>query len=107
MVNRITQYFEEPRGRTPAQDYWVVSSPTAWYCVDEATAAQILEKLDRRRPPRWLRFVDLFGSAVRVRSRDIDQVSESTAEQRAANRAFQEARRNEQSGDQPPWEECL
>lgn len=106
MVNRLTTYFEQPQDGPHDQDYWVVSSPTAWYCVDEPTAERIQEELERRRPPRWLRFVDLFGSAVRVRSRDIDQVVESTIDQRAAGRAFRQARQREETGDRPPWDEC-
>ena len=107
MVNRLTRYFEETRDRTPRDDFWVVCGPTSWFAVDEPTARHIVERLERRWPPRWLRFVDLFGSAVRVRSRDIDQVIESTADQRAAGRAFRQARQAEEREDRPPWDECI
>ncbi len=106
MVNRLKEFFEEPRERPPAPEYWEVAARNAWFCVDERTARDLLEKLDRRRPPRWLRFTDLFGSEARVRSADIVHVIQSTGDQRAANRYFRQALQSEEKGDRRPWDDC-
>ncbi len=106
MVNRLMEFFEEPRERPSGPEYWEVAARNAWFCVDEPTARDLLEKLDRRRPPRWLRFTDLFGSKARVRSADIVHVIESTVAQRAANRNFRQALQSEEQGGRRPWEDC-
>ncbi len=106
MVNRLMEFFEEPRERSPGPEYWEVAARNAWFCVDERTARDLLEKLDRRRPPRWLRFTDLFGSEARVRSAHVVHVIQSTVEQRAANRNFRQALQSEEPRQRPPWEEC-
>lgn len=55
--------------------------------------------LARRRPPRWIIFRDLAGSEIRVRPRKLVGVYESTAEQRARERAFMRARHLEARRD--------
>lgn len=107
MINRLKDRLGPPEdaGGPEDQGYWEVDAKTAGYAVTRATAAALEEALDRRRPPRWLVFRDLSGSRHRVRTKDVTRVSESTAAQRAAGRAFYRARRLELKAERRPWEE--
>ena len=105
MINRITKQLEEPEDREPESDYWEVVADGEWFCVTRDTALELMRHLARLRPPRWLRFQDLFGSEVRVLSRDVARISERTAAQRAAQRDFRRARRREVKEDRRPWED--
>ena len=51
-------------------------------------AKAIEARLDAKRRPRWVTFVDLTGSRVRLRARRIEYICQCTAEQRTAERAF-------------------
>lgn len=105
MVNRLKEYFQEPEERSAEATYWEVHVEFALYCVDAATAQAILDRLTQRWRPRWIHFRDIHGSFVCVRSRDVERVAESTAHQRAAERAFYRARRGEEKNDERPWED--
>jgi hypothetical protein len=104
-MNRLEQLFEEPAGESPGGDYFVVSGEFGFFFVDAGTAARVERELDRRKRPRWLVVTDLTGSRVRVRTRDVRSVCESTAAQRARDRALHRARRLEEKADRRPWEE--
>jgi hypothetical protein len=104
-MNRIRELLREPEDeRKPAGDYWEVACQYSTYYVDAATAARILRTLDRLIPPRWIAFADVTGGRVRVRAAKVECVSECTALQREANRAFHKARREEDREDELPWE---
>ena len=104
MINRIKEFLEEPEEEPPTGDYWVVSGGFGWFYVTEQTAERLLRKLNRPWT-RWITFSDLAGSKVRIPTREIDSVYESTAEQRAVKRTFQRARREEDKEGRLPWEE--
>ena len=104
MISRIKEFPAEPEEKQPTGDYWVVSGGFGWFYVTEETAQRILRKLNRPWT-RWIRLVDLAGSEVRIPARQIDSVYESTAEQRAAKRTFQRARREEDKEGRLPWED--
>lgn len=105
MINRLKDYHDEPEERPPKEDFFVVAYRFEEFYVTREVADRILRQLDTRTPPRWLRFEDVYGSIVSVRSERIEHVREWTAEQRATERAFRRARRREEKADRRPWED--
>lgn len=88
MIKRLAQYFGPFEERQPTQDYWVITTPTAWYAVTRETADEVREQLDGHFEPRWIRFRDIFGAETQVRGCDVLVIGESTGEQRAGYRAL-------------------
>jgi hypothetical protein len=107
MLNRIRGVAEEPfdDGDVPYGDFVVVSGAFGCAYVTHDTARTIERALDRARPPKWVAFADRVGSRFRVRTREIRVLCESTAEQRAADRRYDRARRLEERADRRSWEE--
>lgn len=105
MVNRLEDYFEEPEERTPESDFFIVSAEFDSFYVSEATAIELMRTLERSPSPGWVRFTEINGSRVCLRTRMIHYVSECTQRQRAAERAFHRARRQEEKADRRPWED--
>jgi hypothetical protein len=101
--NRMSGYSEE----SPEQgygDFFVVAGEFGVACVSIDTAAQIEAVLDRKHVPRWIVFDDRAGSRIRVRTRHIRSIAESTADQRAEDRRLERARLREQQEDGRPWD---
>src|SRR5690606_29782734 len=92
MVNRLTGYFDQSDDRPPVDDYYVVACAWDDFYVTSDVAEQILRELQEPSSPRWIRFRDVHGSTVCLRSRLILYVRECTAEQREAARRFWRAR---------------
>jgi hypothetical protein len=106
VINRLKDYFiDEPEERPPEEEFYIVSGDAGYFLVPSDTAQRIAEELARRRPPRWIIFRDLVGSEIRVRPSKLDLVCESTAEQRARERAFTRARKAEDQQDRRLWDE--
>jgi hypothetical protein len=105
MVNRIGPLLGDVPGEEGYGDFHVVSGSFGAVCVSAKTARAIERELDRRRPPRWLAFRDRSGSRVRVRTREVRAVCESTAAQRAYDRRMERAREREERADRPAWED--
>jgi|SRR5690606_12888817 len=105
MINRLTLFFDRPGDRPPEDDYYVVASPWDHFYVARDEAERILRELRSPWSPRWVRFRDVHGSSVCLRSRLILYVRECTAEQRAAARRFWRAREEEEKADRYPWED--
>ncbi len=82
----------------PYDDWFVVYTGDCSWLVSTEMARHLERALDARRPPRWVTFVDLAGSRVRILSGAIYCIEQSTAEQREAWRRFQKARRAEDRG---------
>lgn len=100
-----TKHEEEEHGRTgPAIDHFIVSCRSASFFVSTEMAAHIEACLDGRKPSKWIVFVDVIGSRVRVRRREIEYLLQSTSEQRAADRAYGRAMRQECKADRN-WED--
>ena len=76
-------------------DYFVVLASDAYWYVSARMARYIESRLDRFPRPRWIAFVDVFGARVRVRSDLVEAVHQSYRDQRAASRAFRDARQAE------------
>ncbi len=105
MANRIMELLREPE-EWELTEYFLVSGDFGWHLVSREVAIDLEEWLDRWWKPRWVEFVDLFGSRVRLQVRDIRQVEECTREQRRRARAFERARNKEKKADSPPsWED--
>ncbi len=105
MINRLKEYHGEPEERAPADDYFEILCESEFHYVSRETARSIVRQLRRAWVPRWIRFTDLAGSEVEVRSRLIESVHESTTVQRQARRDIQRARKQERKTDPRPWED--
>jgi hypothetical protein len=101
-MNRLSSYFEESPGALG--DYYVVAGEFGVACVSTQTARYIESVLDRRWVPAWVVFRDRVGSRIRVRTRSIRSIVESTAAQRAGDRRLDRARRHEEENDGRQWE---
>ena len=105
MINRLKKLDPDPENEEPARDFWEITAKYERFYVDRLTAERVLAELARVIPPRRIRFVDLFGSEVSARSREIGNVVESKAGQRASLRQFERARRDEWKAERRPWED--
>jgi hypothetical protein len=105
MVNRLKEYFDPSDERPPDDDYYVVRQRYGEFYVTRDVAERILADLASSEPPAWIRFIDVYGSSVCVRSCMIHSVWECTVAQRALERQFHRARRLEEKADRRPWED--
>lgn len=80
-------------------DYYMVIAEYGTYFVSGATAARIGRVLERWFRPRWLKFADVNGSRVWVRTRAVHAVTESTLTQRTRDREFDYLRRREERAE--------
>jgi hypothetical protein len=87
----------------PAPNFWVVCGEFGVYYLSEEAARTLLGKLTRWWVPRWVSFTVLGGTRVRLRSRAIESVEESTRELRAWTRKFHSALNSEAEDDPPAW----
>ena len=106
MINRIgpqlgraLQDAQAQRATTGYGDFYVLSGAFGSVAITAFTARAIERQLDRAEPPRWLRFRDRSGSYLRVRTRDVRALCESTAEQRAFDRRMARERDREEEQD--------
>ena len=104
-MNRLKEYLEDGAPEPPAGEYFVITGDCGSYYVSRETATRVARDLDRLWVPRWLSFTDIVGSRIRVLSRRVDAIFESTAEQRTAERSFHRARKLEEKADRRPWED--
>jgi hypothetical protein len=104
-MNRLKDYFNDPQGPESQNDFYVVEKRFVTFAVSRQTATEIERALDQLQPPRWVVFRDVTGARHRVLAEQISRISESTAAQRAADRAFDRARRLEEKQDRRPWED--
>lgn len=92
-----TEQFGQGRGRPPPEEFFLVVTGSVFFRVSPETATELMRQLARRFPPRWLGFVDLDGSRVRVRTAQVGQICESTPLQRERARQFERARWQEEN----------
>ena len=85
--------------RPDAGDYFIVTGENCSWLVSTAMARHIEAMLDAESPARWVRFVDLSGSRILLRARQIDCICQCTAEQRARERDFARRLRREAKSD--------
>lgn len=86
------------REQPNAGDYFVVDTRREWFYVDAATAVRLSCALERRWLARWVKFVDLTGARVWLRTSVIEAIRESTERQRARDREFHYLQRKEKIG---------
>lgn len=104
-MNRITRYLEDSTENPSYGDFVVVAGEFGRVGVSHAVAREIQRVLDRWILPRWIEFPDRVGSIVRVRTKGIRSLVESTVEQRAADRKLERARDEEEKADRRPWDD--
>ncbi len=105
MINRIKELLGEPEEeRPPASEFFVVAAKYELFYVSRETAERLLAELADGRPPRWLRFTDVYGSKVTLRGPLIEYVRECTEAQRTAEREFHRARHRERKADRT-WDD--
>lgn len=95
---------EEGRDGMSGIDHFIVSTRSTSFFVSTEMAAHIERCLDARRPTKWIRFVDICGSRVRIHRREIEYVFQSTSEQRATYRRYHRAINAESKADRD-WSE--
>ncbi len=91
---------EQQNSRCGNGEYYYVLVPDREVLVSRRMAAFVEEQLSRWRKPKWIAFVDIFGSRVRVQSKMIWAVLQSNEEQRAAERAFERGCQQEFEADE-------
>lgn len=104
MINRLQHLFTPRTNETGNGEFFVVSGEFGYAYVTRAEATRLRAQTSRLWAPRWLEFRTLMGSSIRIRTRDVRSIVESTIEQRAATREFWREREKEENADRPPWE---
>ncbi len=104
-MNGVRDEPEPEAVRPDAGDYFIVSGDDSTWYVSSAMARHIESVLDAAPWARWVTFVDLAGSRVRLRTREIDYLCQCTAEQRAMERRFSRALTRERRADRSWGEE--
>ncbi|MEP6834961.1 MAG: hypothetical protein ABJB74_16360 [Gemmatimonas sp.] len=103
-MNRIERYFQKSPNFEHFGDFVSVVGAFGWIAVDHEVACTIRTMLDQRRTPEWIEFHDRVGSLIRIRPTDIRCLTESTLEQRSAERRLHHARNAEEKADRL-WDE--
>ena len=103
-MNRLIEFWDPFESEQP-DDFYEVICGFAAFVISKETAIEIERWLDCLPPPRWVVFHDLAGARHRLPLDRVVRISECTAAQRAAWRAFERARRLEEKKDRRPWED--
>ena len=98
------EQLEDGAAKPTAGDYFVVSGDRCTWCVSTEMARLIEAHLDAEPPARWVRFVDLTGARIRLRTRLIESITQSAADQRASRRAFHRMLDRERKADRS-WDD--
>ena len=102
-LNRIVRFVQPEEEGGP--EFFVVFTRDRWLRVSPQTARVLSRTVRKWLRPRWVRVVDLDGSEVFLRPRDVEFISESTPAQRAAYRKLQKQLESEdEGGAEPAWE---
>lgn len=95
----------EERERKPLHERWhTVYTPWAHYAVSGVMARHVERELARWPRPRWIVFVDLGGARIKVRSRLIESVEQTTAESRSLWRTIRGEWERENGAPRNEWE---
>ncbi len=104
-MNRLKELFDRSPEPEREDDFFEIETYQDLFAVSRDVAVDVERRLDQLPPPHWIVFRDLTGARHRVLATQIHRVSECTASQRAARRAFYRARRLEDKADRRPWED--
>lgn len=101
-MNNASESTNVKQAYRPDDDYFIVYGRENFAFYVSRDMAQFIEsRLDTRRV-KWITFVDVFGSRVRIARDAIECVQECRAGQRASQRIFFRDRRLEGNSD-PEW----
>jgi hypothetical protein len=87
---------EAPREPFAAEYFVVIGEYSSWY-VSTPMARLIEECLDAG--AEWVKFVDLTGARIRLRTRMINYITQHSADQRAMERDFNRRIRENDGGE--------
>jgi hypothetical protein len=104
-MNRLKEFLNQPELPDPKNDFYEVYGGYGPFIVTRETAMEIERRLNELPPPMWIVFHDAMGSRHRISAQRIYRISESTAAQREASRAFDRARKLEAREGRLPWED--
>jgi hypothetical protein len=103
-MSRLRQEEEQEAPRPIGVDHFVVSAKSATWYVSTKMARHIEACLEVEHRQAWISFVDLSGARVRLRSLEVEYLAQSTADQRAAERAFHRTLSRERKAERD-WRE--
>ncbi len=103
-MDKLKEKSGDESARSGVGDYFVVMAEQSSWRVSTAMARAIDAMLDAEPKAKWVKFVDLSGSRVRLRVSQIEYLTQCTAEQRAADRRFDQAIKREYKADRS-WDE--
>ena len=95
---------EEQREAPRYREYFVLASYAGDWMISRRMAEFIEDELDRWPRPRWIRFIDLTGASVRLRTDLIKVVRQSSLEIRSEWRRFKDERKQEAPDEPSDWE---
>jgi hypothetical protein len=78
------------------QDHHIVATTQFNYIVSTVMARHIERELDRKPRRQWVKFVDVSGARVRIRTSVIEGIEQSSLESRELWRRWREQRRKEE-----------
>jgi hypothetical protein len=105
-LNRLKELLENPRVPEPQDDFYELECRWETFAISMETAMAVERQLDQLPPPTWIVFQSLTGARHRIQAAHVTRISESTAAQRSAGRAFERARDLEEKKDRPPsWDD--
>jgi hypothetical protein len=103
-MNRLKEYFDQTPEPERQDDFFVIETRWDSFAVTREVAAEVAHQLDQTPYPRWVVFRDLTGAGHRILLGHVYRISESTAVQRSAQRAFHRARHEEEKAERP-WDD--
>jgi hypothetical protein len=98
-MNTLREESEPEAVKPDAGDYFIVSGDSSTWYVSTEMARFIEAVLDAVPRVRWVKFVDLSGSRIRLSVRQIEYICQSTAHQRALDREFSRTLTRERRAD--------
>lgn len=102
-MNRIKHYFARAPDSGPPERYFTVETRSEAIPVTHGVAERLRAQVTRFWKPRYVSFRDIAGARHTLRTAEIYMIRESSAEIRAAVRAFFRARERERDEDTSEW----
>ncbi|MFN8583190.1 MAG: hypothetical protein U0163_19710 [Gemmatimonadaceae bacterium] len=102
MSNERNETESSRRKRDASVEFVIVYGECGYYRVSRRTAARIAAQLDKRLRPRWITFEDICNALVRVRTRDVQGLYDSSPAIRDRARRMARALEKEEN-DSKDW----
>jgi hypothetical protein len=103
-MDKLKEKNGDGSARSGVGDYFVVVSAQSSWMISTAMAKSIDAALVAWPRARWVTFVDLTGSRVRLRAQQIEYLAQCTVEQRSAERSLHQGLKREYRADRS-WDE--